>query len=98
MPSFELKHTDELKIWLIKELEPICDADPEVLSDYVLALLKHDSSDDDLQASLQEQLEELSVIMREVKRNSLKSRPGSKYSGNTTPETGTRQRGKCKHR
>ncbi|PWN35425.1 uncharacterized protein FA14DRAFT_178794 [Meira miltonrushii] len=58
MPSFELKHTDELKIWLIKELEPICDADPEVLSDYVLALLKHDGSDETLQASLQEQLED----------------------------------------
>lgn len=35
-----------------------CDADPEVLSDYVLALLKHDGSDESLQASLQEQLED----------------------------------------
>lgn len=35
-----------------------CDADPEVLSDYVLALLKHDGSDETLQASLQEQLED----------------------------------------
>jgi hypothetical protein len=35
-----------------------CDADPEVLSDYVLALLRHDASDGDLQNLLKEQLED----------------------------------------
>lgn len=35
-----------------------CDADPEVLSDYVLALLRHDASDGDLQNLLREQLED----------------------------------------
>lgn len=35
-----------------------CDADPEVLSDYVLALLRHDATDGDLLNLLIEQLED----------------------------------------
>ncbi|EPQ30648.1 uncharacterized protein PFL1_01549 [Pseudozyma flocculosa PF-1] len=55
---FDAAHTDELKAWLASELGPICDADPEVLSDYVLALLKHDASETELQKLLREQLED----------------------------------------
>ncbi|KAN0065550.1 hypothetical protein ACQY0O_001387 [Thecaphora frezii] len=55
---FDAAHTDELKAWLAAELGPICDADPEVLSDYVLALLKHDASEAELQKLLREQLED----------------------------------------
>lgn len=42
------------------DLAPLarCDADPEVLSDYVLALLRHDASDGDLQNLLKEQLDD----------------------------------------
>ncbi|KAM0786083.1 hypothetical protein ACM66B_006894 [Microbotryomycetes sp. NB124-2] len=46
----------ELKPWLQSQLEPISDADPAVLSDYILALLKHDGSIDELKASCQQQL------------------------------------------
>ncbi|KAJ3197495.1 hypothetical protein HK101_003193 [Irineochytrium annulatum] len=35
----------DLRGYLTAQLEPICDADPEVLADYVLALLKHDKHD-----------------------------------------------------
>ncbi len=55
---FDEAHTEELKAWLTSELGPICDADPEVLADYVLALLKHESSEAELQALLTEQLED----------------------------------------
>ncbi|PWN53736.1 hypothetical protein IE53DRAFT_377080 [Violaceomyces palustris] len=56
MMLFDQAHNDELKAWLTTELGPICDADPEVLSDYVLALLKHEASDSDLKKLLKEQL------------------------------------------
>ncbi|PWY98892.1 hypothetical protein BCV70DRAFT_192906 [Testicularia cyperi] len=55
---FEESHTDDLKAWLTAELGPICDADPEVLADYVLALLKHEASEEELQKLLTEQLED----------------------------------------
>lgn len=58
MGLFDTKHSDDLKAWLVKELEPICDADPEVLSDYVLALLKHDASEGDIEKMLTEQLDD----------------------------------------
>ena len=35
-----------------------CDADPEALSNYILALLKHESPEADLRKDLSEQLEE----------------------------------------
>lgn len=55
---FDEAHTDDLKAWLTAELGPICDADPEVLADYVLALLKHESPEAELQTLLTEQLED----------------------------------------
>ena len=45
-----------VKQWLIRELEPLCDADPDVLADYVLALFKNDTGEDELVAMLNEQL------------------------------------------
>lgn len=35
---------------------PRCDADPDVLADYVLALFKYDSGDEELISMLNEQL------------------------------------------
>ncbi|KAF8527861.1 hypothetical protein BU17DRAFT_38588 [Hysterangium stoloniferum] len=47
-----------LKPWLVRSLQPICDADPEALADYVLALLKHDAAEPDLRKMFINQLEE----------------------------------------
>ncbi|TFY79735.1 hypothetical protein EWM64_g4275, partial [Hericium alpestre] len=49
---------DHLKPWLTKTLEPICDADPEALADYILALLKHNAPESELRKELTSQLEE----------------------------------------
>ncbi|PKI85393.1 hypothetical protein MVES_000233 [Malassezia vespertilionis] len=45
-----------VKQWLITELEPICDADPDVLADYVLALFKYDTNEQELLTMMNEQL------------------------------------------
>ena len=46
-----------LRTWLEVRLEPICDADPKALAKYVIALVKKDKSDDDLQSLCIDQLE-----------------------------------------
>ncbi|CAO1634163.1 unnamed protein product [Sympodiomycopsis kandeliae] len=57
MPAlFESTHSEQVKKWLIAELGPICDAEPDVLADYVIALLKHDANESDLTELLKEQL------------------------------------------
>jgi len=56
MSLYPAEHTEELKTWLTSELEPICDADPDVLADYVLALLKHPGGEAELRSMLSEQL------------------------------------------
>ncbi|KAB7497372.1 RNA-binding protein 26 [Armadillidium nasatum] len=48
---------NELKLWLTGYLPPLCDADPEVLAKYCLALVKKDRPDEELKASLMEQLD-----------------------------------------
>lgn len=58
MAAYDPAHTSELKKWISGQLDGICDADPEVLSDYVLALLKHEVSDDALSGILKENLED----------------------------------------
>ncbi|KAH7104519.1 hypothetical protein BKA62DRAFT_463897 [Auriculariales sp. MPI-PUGE-AT-0066] len=58
MPLFDMANATYLRPWLIRTLEPICDADPEVLADYVLALLKHDASEPELRATFVQQLED----------------------------------------
>ncbi|CAI2169616.1 3033_t:CDS:2 [Funneliformis geosporum] len=47
-----------LKKYLSHHLEPICDADPKVLADYVIALLKHDKPDQDLKQLCIDQLDD----------------------------------------
>ncbi|KAJ3356050.1 hypothetical protein HDU83_001964 [Entophlyctis luteolus] len=47
-----------LQAHLIVLLEPVCDADPSVLAEYVVALLRHDRPDADLRQLCVEQLDE----------------------------------------
>ncbi|KAJ3250411.1 hypothetical protein HDU77_006653 [Chytriomyces hyalinus] len=47
-----------LQTYLGTLLEKICDADPTVLAEYVIALLKHDKSDSELRALCIDQLDE----------------------------------------
>ncbi|CAG8523924.1 10445_t:CDS:10 [Diversispora eburnea] len=47
-----------LKKYLSSILEPICDADPSVLADYVIALLQHDKSNQDLRQCCIDQLDD----------------------------------------
>ncbi|KAE9009256.1 hypothetical protein PF002_g6366 [Phytophthora fragariae] len=49
---------DFLREWLIRNLEPVCDADPEVLSKYVLALVQNDPLKPGLQDTCVAKLEE----------------------------------------
>ncbi|KAJ3300228.1 RNA-binding protein 27 [Borealophlyctis nickersoniae] len=46
-----------LKGHLANELSPLCDADPGVFADYILALMKHDQSLEELRAMFLDQLE-----------------------------------------
>ncbi|KAJ3373105.1 hypothetical protein GGF31_001092 [Allomyces arbusculus] len=48
--------TEELKAFIQRQLEPICEADSGVLSDYIIALLRHDMEFDDLKTFCIEQL------------------------------------------
>ncbi|CAE6422159.1 unnamed protein product [Rhizoctonia solani] len=56
MPVFNSEDAPALRPWLVKNLEPICDAEPEVLSNYVLALLKHDAPESELKETFKNQL------------------------------------------
>ncbi|KAI9798496.1 MAG: hypothetical protein M1833_004763 [Piccolia ochrophora] len=47
-----------LKKWIVKRLEDISDADSDVLADYVLALLRHESPESEVRALSIEQLED----------------------------------------
>ncbi|RPD81799.1 hypothetical protein L226DRAFT_7819 [Lentinus tigrinus ALCF2SS1-7] len=47
-----------LKPWLVRTLEPICDAEPGALAEYILALLKHNAPEAELRKELVVQLEE----------------------------------------
>ncbi|ODN88089.1 hypothetical protein L198_06849 [Cryptococcus wingfieldii CBS 7118] len=44
MPFNDELDSPDFRAWLTKTIEPLCDADPAVLSDYIIALLKHDAS------------------------------------------------------
>ncbi|KAK7694451.1 hypothetical protein QCA50_001637 [Cerrena zonata] len=52
------ENATHLKPWLVKTLEPICDAEPGALADYILALLKHSAPETELRKELMSQLEE----------------------------------------
>ncbi|KAF9111475.1 hypothetical protein BGX27_004872 [Mortierella sp. AM989] len=49
---------DDLKAYLTKELTLISDADPGMLADYIIALLKHDKEDSELKTLCISQLED----------------------------------------
>ncbi|CCM02215.1 uncharacterized protein FIBRA_04295 [Fibroporia radiculosa] len=55
---FDPETAGDLKPWLVRNLEPICDAEPGALADYILALLKHNAPEADLRKELGAQLDE----------------------------------------
>ncbi|KAJ7597267.1 hypothetical protein C8J56DRAFT_919638 [Mycena floridula] len=55
---FAEENAQYLKPWLVRTLEPICDAEPGALADYVLALLKHNGPESDLRKEMEAQLDE----------------------------------------
>ncbi|GAW09315.1 hypothetical protein F5879DRAFT_455844 [Lentinula edodes] len=55
---FEESNAPHLKPWLIRTLEPICDAEPGALADYILALLKHNVPEPEMKNDLKSQLDE----------------------------------------
>ncbi|XP_030009888.1 RNA-binding protein 27 isoform X3 [Sphaeramia orbicularis] len=52
-----IDNVDALKTWLAKLLEPICDADPSALANYVVALVKKDKPEKELKALCADQLD-----------------------------------------
>ncbi|TKR57890.1 hypothetical protein L596_030534 [Steinernema carpocapsae] len=48
---------EQLRNWLIEEIRPICDADPNALAKYVVALVRKDKPEAQLKAFCVEQLE-----------------------------------------
>ncbi|XP_069002153.1 RNA-binding protein 27 isoform X1 [Embiotoca jacksoni] len=52
-----IQNVEALKSWLAKLLEPICDADPSALANYVVALVKKDKSEKELKALCADQLD-----------------------------------------
>merc|ERR1712226_63456 len=56
-PNMLIDNVDTLKVWLIKTLEPICDADPAALAKYVIALAKKDKPQPELRALCEDQLD-----------------------------------------
>lgn len=52
-----LKNPELFRSWLIRQLKPICKANPEPVSKYVCALLKKEKSDGELKESLISQLD-----------------------------------------
>ncbi|KAH9944557.1 uncharacterized protein BXZ73DRAFT_97037 [Epithele typhae] len=72
---------NHLKPWLIRTLEPICDAEPGALADYILALLKHNAPEPELRKELETQLEEF--LENELER--LDKELETHHSENGTP-------------
>ncbi|TCD67536.1 hypothetical protein EIP91_012290 [Steccherinum ochraceum] len=54
----EPENAVHLKPWLVKTLEPICDAEPGALAEYILALLKHNAPESELRKEIASQLDE----------------------------------------
>ncbi|KAF5312651.1 hypothetical protein D9619_003316 [Psilocybe cf. subviscida] len=55
---FDPESAVHLKPWLVRTLEPICDAEPGALADYILALLKHNVPEHEMRQELAVQLDE----------------------------------------
>jgi len=49
--------SESFRSWLMKKLQPVCDADPTALAKYVMALLKKDKSENELKNLCLEQLD-----------------------------------------
>ncbi|KAJ3507767.1 hypothetical protein NLJ89_g6123 [Agrocybe chaxingu] len=56
--AFDTSSAPNLKPWLVRTLEPICDAEPGALADYILALLKHNVPESEMRQELTVQLDE----------------------------------------
>lgn len=56
--ALDSKEKEQLKDWLVKTLEPVSDADPDVLSKYVLALVQADPLKEDIDEICISKLEE----------------------------------------
>ncbi|XP_026051409.1 RNA-binding protein 27-like isoform X4 [Carassius auratus] len=52
-----IENVEALKSWLAKLLEPICEADPSALANYVVALVKKDKPEKELRALCADQLD-----------------------------------------
>uniref|UniRef100_A0A8C1YGT0 RNA binding motif protein 27 n=1 Tax=Cyprinus carpio TaxID=7962 RepID=A0A8C1YGT0_CYPCA len=52
-----IENVEALKSWLSKLLEPICEADPSALANYVVALVKKDKPEKELRALCADQLD-----------------------------------------
>ncbi|CAG2170088.1 unnamed protein product [Oppiella nova] len=52
-----VENTEAFRSWLRSYLEPLCDADPEALAKYVMALIKKDKPEKDLKSICLDQLE-----------------------------------------
>ncbi|KAM6907882.1 RNA-binding protein 27 [Xenentodon cancila] len=52
-----IENVEALKSWLAKLLDPICDADPSALANYVVALVKKDKPEKELKALCADQLD-----------------------------------------
>ncbi|KAH8804969.1 hypothetical protein F5884DRAFT_797965 [Xylogone sp. PMI_703] len=68
---FAEEDTPFLKIWIVKRLENISDADADVLADYVLALLRHDGDEDAVRQLCEAEMpdflkEDSSIFVRDV--------------------------------
>lgn len=55
-PLFVEADAPLLKTWLMTRLESSSEADPDVLSDYILALLRHDKTPDEVMSTCISQL------------------------------------------
>ncbi|KAL4243123.1 RNA-binding protein 26/27 [Abortiporus biennis] len=89
---FQPENTVHLKSWLIRTLEPICDAEPGALADYVLALLKHNAPEQELRKEMGLQLEEFlekeSASFLDTLFTALRTRSYLPYSSSNTPPQG----------
>ncbi|KAI8507726.1 RNA-binding protein 26 [Branchiostoma belcheri] len=52
-----IENVEAFKTWLANTLSPICDADPQALAKYVVALVKKDKPQEELKALCKDQLE-----------------------------------------
>jgi RNA-binding protein 26 len=70
MPLFEESDTPLLKTFLIRRLNSASEADPDVLSDYILALLRHDHPPQEVMDTCISQLADFMTSGNALIRNS----------------------------